>query len=118
MEISDTTSVGSDKVQNLKYGDVLKSMEGENEDKDLILAWRYNECIQTQANLKNKQQMGVHLLSDFQNREEYDFDMSHEMTDNISGLNVPINKDKYFHVIEANDDSDGKNNDSNYFRRQ
>ena len=88
---------------DIKFGDVLKSMQGENEDKDLILAWRYNESIQTQTDLKQKQLKGVHKLSDFQNRYEYQFDLSHEMTDNISGLNIPINKDKYFRVVESDD---------------
>ena len=40
------------------------------------------------------------MLGDFKNRDfEYQFDISHEMDTSISGLNVKINKDKYFHVI-------------------
>ncbi|CAI2370676.1 unnamed protein product [Moneuplotes crassus] len=86
--------------KNLKYGEVLKNMK-EGASDNLLLAWRYNECIQTQQDLRTKQEEGSHLASDFRNRKcDYQFDLSHTMTDMISGHNIPINKDKYFNVVE------------------
>jgi len=40
-------------------------------------------------------------VSDFKNRKfDYQFDLSHAMTSMISGHNIPIDKDKYFNVVE------------------
>lgn len=80
---------------------MLKSANEGGADKNLLLAWRYNECIQTQEDLKNKQQEGVHLMSDFKNKPcDYQFDLSHVMGTAISGHNLPIQKDKYFHIVD------------------
>jgi hypothetical protein len=79
---------------------VLNS-QNEGASENLLLAWRYNESIQTQEDLKGKQQDGAHLINDFKNRTcDYQFDLSHTMTPMISGHNVPISKDKYFNVID------------------
>lgn len=73
----------------------------EGASENLLLAWRYNDCIQTQQDLKEKQEEGSHLVSDFRNRKcDYQFDLSHTMTDMISGHNIPIDKEKYFNVVE------------------
>lgn len=43
----------------------------------------------------------MHLMNDFKNRIcEYQFDLGHVMTSMISGHNIAINKDKYFHVVD------------------
>lgn len=47
--------------------------------------------------------MGIHLVNDFQNRHAYLFDIAHQMTDSISGLNVPIDKETYFRIIESDE---------------
>jgi len=87
-------------TKNLKFGDVLKR-QSEGTSESLLLAWRYNESIQSQEDLKSKKIKGQHLASDFKNRKcEYQFDLSHGMTSMISGHNIPINKEKYFNVVE------------------
>mmetsp|Transcript_34371 Transcript_34371/g.39730 ORF Transcript_34371/g.39730 Transcript_34371/m.39730 type:complete len:202 (+) Transcript_34371:227-832(+) len=96
-KVKETTT--SEKT-TVKYGDVLKNAF-KGADGDLILAWRYNECIKTQDELKDKQTQGVHLREDFKRADfEYQFDITHEMTSTVSGLNVNIDIDKYFSVID------------------